>query len=62
MYNFSFDADSPPETALAGIGMFKPGGPSSVAVFVEAPASNLIPLFADGFETGDTSVWSIVEP
>jgi hypothetical protein len=62
MYNFSFDADSPPQNALAGIGMFKTGGPSSVAVYVEAPATNLIPLFADGFESGDTSGWSSFVP
>ena len=62
MYNFSFDADSPPEDALASIGMFKTGGPSAVAVFVQAPATNLIPLFTDDFESGDTSGWSTVEP
>ncbi len=62
MYNFSFDADSPPQDALATIGLFKTGGPSSVAVYVQAPATNLIPLFADDFETGDTTGWSSVTP
>jgi hypothetical protein len=62
MYNFSFDADSPPEDALASIGMFKTGGPSAVAVFVQAPATNLIPLFTDDFESGDTGGWSSVTP
>jgi hypothetical protein len=62
MYNFSFDADSPPQDALASIGLFKTGGPSSVAVYVQAPATNLIPLFADDFETGDTGGWSSVAP
>ena len=62
MYNFSFDADSPPEMALASIGLFRPDGPPSVSVFVEAPATNLIPLFADGFESGDTDAWSQVAP
>ena len=55
MYNFSFDADSPPEDRPREHRPVRAGGPSSVAVFVEAPASNLIPLFADDFETGDTA-------
>jgi len=62
MYNFSFDADSPPEDALASIGLFKAGGPPSVGVFVRAPAGNLMPVFADDFETGDTTGWSSVTP
>ncbi len=62
MYSFSFDADSPPEDALASIGLFKEGGPSSVAVYVQAPATNLIPLFADGFEDGTADAWIIITP
>ena len=62
MYNFSFDADSPPEEAIASIGLFREGGPPSVSVFVEAPANNIMPLFADGFESGDTDGWSQVVP
>jgi hypothetical protein len=33
-----------------------------VSIAVSAPASNLIPLFADDFETGDTSGWGAVTP
>ena len=53
---------SPPEDALASIALFRDGGPSAVSVFVQAPASNLIPLFDDDFETGDTGAWSAVSP
>lgn len=62
MYNFSFDADSPPEDALATISLFRDGGPPSVSVYVRAPATNLIPLFADDFESGNTGAWSLVMP
>jgi len=62
MYSFGFDADSPPESALASLGLYRSGGPPSVSVLVSAPATNLIPLFVDGFETGDTSAWGAVAP
>jgi hypothetical protein len=62
MYTFSFDADGPPEAALATIGLFRDGGPSAVTALVEAPASNLIPMFADDFETGGFGGWSVVVP
>lgn len=62
MYNFSFDADSPPMDALGSIAMFKSGGPPSVSVYIQAPATNLIPLFADGFESGNFGGWSSVLP
>jgi hypothetical protein len=62
MYTFRFDADSPPEEALASIGLFRDGGPPSVSVIVEAPAGNLLPFFADGFESGGTDGWSNVMP
>lgn len=61
MYNFSFDADSPPQAALASIGLFKQGGPPSVGVYVLAPAGN-IALFADDFEDGDTGAWTLAIP
>ena len=41
MYTFGFDADSPPQTALAGIGLFKQGGPPAVEVYIRAPAGNI---------------------
>ena len=48
--------------ALASIGLFRDGGPPSVSVFVEAPANNIMPLFADGFESGGTGAWTLVMP
>ncbi|HSL16932.1 MAG TPA: hypothetical protein VLB51_03410 [Methylomirabilota bacterium] len=62
LYNFRFDADSPPQPAIASLAMFRGGGPSSVQVFVEAPAGNVQPLFADDFESGTTGGWSVVVP
>jgi len=62
MYSFSFDADSPPLPAIASIGLFRDGGPSSISVYVEAPASNTALLFADDFESGDTGAWTHVMP
>jgi hypothetical protein len=62
MYSFGFDADTPPEDAVGSIGLFKSGGPPSVSVFIQAPASNITPLFADDFETGDLSGWSNIVP
>lgn len=59
MYSFGFDADTPPEDAIASIGLFRPDGPPSVQVYVRAPASNITPLFADGFELGDLSAWEV---
>lgn len=62
MYSFSFVADSPPQPAFASLGLFRPGVPDSVAIAVEAPADNTLPLFADGFETGGTGAWSSTAP
>jgi len=62
MYNFRFDTDSPPQPAIATIGMYRDGGPPFVEVMVEAPANNLAPLFADNFESGTTDAWTIVVP
>lgn len=62
MYTFRFDADSPPEQAIAAIGLFRDEGPSSVSVLVEAPATNIIPLFADDFESGTLEAWNQVVP
>jgi hypothetical protein len=62
MYNFRFDADSPPEPAIAHIGLFRDGGPPSVEVMVLAPATHEVPVFADDFEMGNTDEWSVVIP
>ncbi len=59
MYSFGFDADTQPEDAIASIGLFRQDGPPSVQVYVQAPASNITPLFADDFETGDLSAWLV---
>lgn len=62
MYNFRFDADSPPLPTVAEIGMFRVGGPSSIQVMVEAPGINTSLVFVDGFESGDTDGWDGVTP
>jgi hypothetical protein len=38
MYNFWFDADSPPAAAQGTLGLFKPGTPTGVAFNTQAPA------------------------
>jgi len=62
MYNFRFDADSPPQPTIAEIGMFRSGGPASVQVMVEAPSVNTTVVFIDGFEAGNTDAWDGVSP
>ncbi len=39
MYNFRFDADQPPVTATATIGLFRPGTPTEVTVLVQGPSA-----------------------
>ncbi len=39
LYNFRFDADSPPVDADATLGLFRPGEPASMALAVVAPAA-----------------------
>jgi hypothetical protein len=41
LYNFRFDADQPPQNALAAIGFFKTGSPMTVAI--QAPTGNGTP-------------------
>jgi hypothetical protein len=41
LYNFRFDADQPPENALATVGFFKTGSPMTVAI--QAPTGNGTP-------------------
>src|SRR5207248_8204189 len=41
LYNFRFDADQPPQNALATVGFFKTGSPMMVAI--RAPASSGTP-------------------
>ncbi len=57
MYNFWFDADVSPQTGGAQIGLFRSGSPSSIESMVLAPSAGGSLIFADGFETGDTTAW-----
>ncbi|HEX4955821.1 MAG TPA: hypothetical protein VF017_20730 [Thermoanaerobaculia bacterium] len=57
MFNFWFDATSPPGgTTVHTIGLFKPGTPT------ELTAQFWTPVFLDGFESGNTSAWSLTVP
>ncbi len=60
LYSFGFDADRAPGPALATVGLFRTGSPASVSAMSLGPVP--IPLFADGFETGDTTAWSLTVP
>jgi len=53
LFNFWFDADSP-SAATHRLAFFKPGSPT----FVDFSFA----LFADGFESGNTSLWSASVP
>ena len=49
LYNFRFDADRPPETVSATIGLFKPGTPTDLTVQILGPsASPACPWDLDG--------------
>ena len=60
-YNFWFDADQPPALGLASLGMFKPGGATSVSFGAMTPGISAA-IFDDGFESGDLTAWSDVGP
>lgn len=57
MYNFWFDADAAPQGGGAQIGLFRTGSPGSIEESVLAPSAGTSYIFADGFETGDTTAW-----
>ncbi|MFN7960924.1 MAG: hypothetical protein U0002_06590 [Thermoanaerobaculia bacterium] len=57
MFSFWFDANSGPNTASHSIELFKPGSPT--ALFF---TFGTLQLFADGFETGDTTAWTATVP
>ncbi len=57
LYNYWFDADTPPALVNAEIGLFRPGSPASVVVASVGPAGPA-EIFADGFESGDTGAWN----
>jgi len=52
MFSFWFDATAGPGAVSHTLGLFKPGSPSEVVFPI------LTTVFADGFESGDTSMWS----
>mgnify|MGYP001610883729 CR=1 FL=1 len=54
MFNFWFDADAPPQSAVHALGLFKPGSPINMTF--------TIPLFADGFEAHNLTAWASVTP
>lgn len=56
-YSFWFDADAPPTGAVHTLEFFKPGSPTDVVV--PFPDGG---LFADGFETQDTTAWAATRP
>jgi hypothetical protein len=56
-YSFWFDADHGPTGMSHSLELFKPGTPTTVP-FTFAGSG----VFADGFESGDTSQWSATEP
>ncbi len=55
LFNFWFDADSPNPIAHT-LTLFKPGTPGEVTFWIDNT------LFSDGFESEDTSQWSITVP
>ena len=54
MFNFWFDADAPPDSAVHTLGLFKPGLQNSITFAV--------PIFADGFEAHNLIAWSDAVP
>jgi hypothetical protein len=57
MFSFWFDADRAPSGGIQHtLGLFKPGSPASFDFFFSTA------IFADGFETGDTTAWSQERP
>ena len=48
LYNFRFDADTPPLTADATVGLYRGGDPSSLAAPAPAPAGLVCPWDLDG--------------
>ena len=60
LFNFSIEADSGPTASLATLDVTGDYIPATLEIAARAPASQL--LFADGFESGDTSAWSSGSP
>jgi len=61
MYNFWFDANrGPSEISLHTLGLFETGSPTELEFLPGNPEA--LPLFEDGFETGDTAGWDQTLP
>lgn len=58
MFSFWFDATRGQSGIDHTLGLFKPGTPGSVTFGIGAPAA----IFADSFESGTTSAWTLVQP
>jgi hypothetical protein len=56
MFSFWFDATAPPAGIGHTIGLFKPGSPADIQFSMAAG------IFEDGFESGNTTVWSSTTP
>ena len=57
MYNFYFDANKPPSMIeLHTLRLFKTGSPAALEFWPGTPLET--PLFADGFESGNTTAWN----
>jgi len=47
LYNFRFDADAPPGSIFATLGLFRPGDPNEVLVAIQGPAT-IVPSLSSG--------------
>jgi|CXWL01.1.fsa_nt_gi hypothetical protein len=62
LYNFRFDVDT---TAIQGqltLGIANPGTAQNLLVTTLVPNAPAAAIFADGFDSGNVSVWSIASP
>jgi len=56
LFGFAFTSPYPPKRALATVDAFEAGSPGDYQAQVVAPAEL---IFADGFESGGTSAWTV---
>ncbi len=61
LYNFRFDANTPPRDVEATLGLFKPGTPESVMFPTQGPTSAKIICFADFDADGDVNGADLAE-
>ncbi len=55
LFSFWFDANAGPGSVSHALGLFKSGGTLAVSFPLQS-------VFDDGFETGDTSAWTLIVP